>query len=713
MRQTESAECGLVCLAIVAASHGSKTDIAVLRRKYQLSTRGLTLKQIKEIAVDMGMAGRAIRCEIEELAALKTPAILHWGFQHFVVLTAVKGSKFKIHDPAIGERTLGLKEMSAKFTGIALELTPTTAFVKRREASPLSMSSWFRIGPAMYGALAQILLLSVFMQVYVIAVPFYMQLAVDQAALKGDSDILKALALGFGLFCVFNAGASFLRGIVTVKLTALLNWDMTLRLYTHMLRLPLPWFQRRKLADILSRFDAIGPVRDLLSGALVATLVDGLLAIATLVMMIVIAPSLALLVVGGFVAYVLVRLCALPVNMRLGMDSITARISENGKRIESIRAIQTVKVMGAESSVEGDWANRFASVVRADQKVACANLAFSSIQGLADAMVRVVLIYLGAGAIIDGNMSVGMFYAFLTYQTQFSGKAGALFEQIINWRMTDMYSHRLADIVLTPKESGIDQSIHMPEKIVGRIECANIAFAYSAQEQAIFRGISFKIEPGEFVAIVGPSGAGKSTLLKVMCGLYPASQGEIRIDGRPLSDWGPKLFRQSLGAVMQDDELLHGTVAENVAFFDDHIDMDHMWECLRQAALSKDIMGMAQRAETMIGDMGTSLSGGQKQRLLLARALYRRPQILILDEATSHLDLARESEINTVLRGLPITRVIVAHRSETIAAADRVICLDNGKITYDGPPQRAIRPPMPAALDKGADEASAMSAIAA
>ena len=683
MRQTETSECGLACLAITAAEFGSRVELSTLRQRYQISTRGMTLREVKDIAADMGMVGRAVSCEIGELADLKTPAILHWGFSHFVVLVRVKGAKIRIQDPSLGRRDLSFAEVSRKFTGVALELTPAAAFVKRREPSPLSLASWFRFGPTMYGPLIHILVLSVLLQVFVLASPFYIQLAIDQAALKGDQGILAVLALGFALLCVFNSVASLLRGIVTTKLTSLLNWDMTLRLFRHLIRLPLPWYQRRKLADILSRFDAILPVRDLLSGALVAVLVDGLLAIGTLVMMFVLAPMLAMIVAAAFGTFVAIRLCGMPLTIRLGMESIMARIAETGKRIESLRAIQTVKVMGAENARESDWANKFAGTIKGDQNMALATLSFATLQGLVDGLVRILLVYFGARSVMDGRMSVGLFYAFLTYQGQFTAKAGALFDQIVNWHMTDMYSYRLADIVMSKKEEGIDATTAGQPAILGNLEFRSLGFAYAPSDPLIFGGVSFKIDSGEFVAIVGPSGAGKSTLLKVLCGLYPATQGEVMVDGRPLSWWGPKSIRKALGVVMQDDELLAGTIFENVAFFDDQIEIERAWTCLRQAALMNDVLAMPLRGETLVGDMGSSLSGGQKQRLLLARALYRRPRILVLDEATSHLDMARESEINTALKALQITRIVVAHRQETIDAADRVIRLENGRIVSD------------------------------
>jgi ATP-binding cassette subfamily B protein RaxB len=683
MRQTETSECGLACLAIAAERFGSRIELSTLRQKYQISSRGMTLREVRDIAADMAMVGRAVSCEIEELVNLKLPAILHWGFNHFVVLERVKGDRVRIQDPSIGRIDMSLAEVSHKFTGAALELTPSPEFIKRKDPSPLSLKSWFLVGPAMRGPLGHILVLSLLLQTFVLATPFYIQLAIDQAALKGDTSILTVLAIGFGLLCIFNSVAGLLRGIVTTKLTALLNWDMTVRLFRHMIRLPLPWYQRRKLADILSRFDAILPVRDLLSGALVAVFVDGLLAIGTLIMMFVLSPLLATFVLGGFVIFVAIRLAGMPLSLRFGMESITARIAESGKRIESVRAIQTLKVMGAENERESDWANKFANTIRCDQNNALAALSFSSIQGLVDGLIKIILVYIGAAAIMDGRMSVGLFYAFLTYQAQFTGKAGALFDQIVHWRMTDMYSYRLADIVLSKKEDGIDSPTCGQPEIIGDLEFRNLAFSYSPNDPMIFSGVSFKIEAGEFVAIVGPSGAGKSTLLKVLCGLYPATQGEVLVDARPLSWWGPKTIRRSLGVVLQDDELLAGTIAENVAFFDDNIDMERIWSCLLQAAVADDVMRMPLRAETLVGDMGNSLSGGQKQRLLLARALYRRPRILVLDEATSHVDVHREGEINAALQAASVTRIIVAHRQETIDAADRVIRLENGRIVSD------------------------------
>jgi ATP-binding cassette subfamily B protein RaxB len=687
VRQTEAAECGLVCLAVASGLLGAQLDIAHLRRSHPVSPRGLTLKEIIDIASALNMSGRAVRCELDELGDLTCPAILHWGLNHFVVLERMSKDQVWIVDPATGPAKLAQREVSKHFTGVALELSTTPAFKPRLERSPLKLSSLFHWSPSVVSGLLQTLLLSLVLQAYIVASPFYMQLAIDEAALKGDKDLLIALAIGFGLFAAFNAGAEALRGVALQRVTSILSWDMTRRLFHQLVRLPLPWFQRRQLADALTRFESLNPVKSLIAGGLVGGVIDGTLSLVTLGMMIAFAPILAIVTVAGLLLYMVLRLVTVPLSMKLSAAALSASIVEQGSRIETLRAMQTIKVMAAEAERESGWANKFAATIRTGQSNAFIGIGFSTLQRLFDAVTLVVIVYLGANAVIDGKMTIGVLYAFTAYRTQFLARTQGLFEQIISWRLLDLHTHRLADIALHPIEAGVDRSpVGLPE-VTGRFELLGVGFRYAPHERAVFTDVTLTIEPGEFVAIAGPSGAGKSTLLKVLCGLYPVSAGEVRLDGLPLSAWGPKTVRRALGVVMQDDELLSGSIADNVAFFDERIDMDHVWACLRQAAIADDVLAMPMRADTLVGDMGSSLSGGQKQRILLARALYRRPRILILDEATSHVDVKGERSINAALSTMSMTRIIVAHRPETIDAADRVIVLEGGKIVLDCTPE--------------------------
>ncbi|HTM79923.1 ATP-binding cassette domain-containing protein [Asticcacaulis sp.] len=276
-------------------------------------------------------------------------------------------------------------------------------------------------------------------------------------------------------------------------------------------------------------------------------------------------------------------------------------------------------------------------------------------------------------------MTVGVFYAFLAYKGQFTGALTNIIEQVIQWPLTDVYSYRLVDIVLPPKEDGIDKAeVDLPV-LRGDVEIADLSFRYAPYEPFVFKNLNLQINAGEFIAISGPSGIGKSSLVKVICGLYPATSGEVRIDGRSISAWGPRALRRNLGVVMQDDELLSGSIAENVAFFDEHLDLDRVWQALESAALADEVKAMPMKCETFVGDMGGALSGGQKQRLLIARALYRRPAILLMDEATSHLDARNEIAINRALNSLNITRIVIAHRIEILRAADRIFDMLTGR----------------------------------
>ncbi len=674
-QQTEASECGLACLAACSALLGNRADLPTLRRQFPVP-RGMSLKDVQDVASAMGLAARAVRCELEDLSKLKLPAILHFGLNHFVVLERVSNRRTHIFDPAIGRRRIDSRELSELFTGVAVEITATPTFQKRRQPAPLRLFSLFRWTPQLVGGIGQLLLLSILLEVYVLASPYYMELAIDQAALKGDSALLVSLSVGFGAFALFNIIAAALRALVLQRVSALLNWEMTVGLFRHLIRLPLPWFQRRQLADVLGRFQSLDPVKALIGNGLIAAALDGLLSLATGVMLFVYSPLLATVVVSGLAAYVVIRTVSIPVTRTQAAKAVVSSFAEQGKRIETLRAIQTIKVMGGEAQREGDWANKFADYIRKNQATAVTGIAFNTAHDFFSSAAHVAVIGLGAYEVIQGRLTIGMLYAFTAYQSQFLGKATAFIEQAFSWRLLDLYTFRLADIALTPQEAGIHRTPAGLPEMVGRIEVKGAAFRYAATEKQVFEKVDLTIEPGEFVAIVGPSGCGKSTFLKVLTGLYPLSSGSIAIDGVSIADWGPRALRRSLGVVMQDDELLSGTIVENVTFFDEVTDMERVWECLALAAVDDDVRKMPMRTDTFVGELGSTLSGGQKQRILLARALYRRPKILVLDEATSHLDLKREGTINRSLRSLSITRVIVAHRPETIAAADRVISLD-------------------------------------
>ncbi|AXA91311.1 peptidase domain-containing ABC transporter [Massilia sp. YMA4] len=673
-QQVEVAECGLVCIAYAAAKLGAQHDLIDLRRRFDASSRGLNFQQMAELAASLHLHARGVQCSVDELKDLALPAVLHWGLKHFVVLERVSRNTVRIFDPSKGRQTLKYEQVSKCFTGVALEISRAQGFKRRKEPSPLSILSWVRLGPELYRGMIQVAVLSILLQLYILASPFYMQLAMDQAALKGDLGLLSLLAIGFGAYGLFNAVAMLLRGYVTQQMSAWMSWDMSVRLFRHMIRLPLPWFQKRRLADSISRFEAVNPIRDLISGSLIASLIDGVLAITTAIMMLVFSPMLALIAIVGVFASICISLLSLPNSLRMGGEALTAKIAESEKRMEILRSIQTVKTMSAEGVLEQQWSNRYNEVLRTNVANGRYTIAITSLQQAVHVIVSTIIVYFGARQVMDATMTVGLLFAFVAYQTQFKNASSSLIAQIIQWRLTDIYSHRLADIVLSQVEPGLEiqDSGVRPS---GHIEIDNISFRYGPTEPFVLRNVSLRIQPGESLAIVGPSGIGKSTFMKVIAGLYMPATGEVRLDKRPIATWGLKAVRKNIGVVLQDDELLSGTVLENVTFFSSDCDRHLVLKVLDAVGMKDEVLSMPMKEDTFIGDMGGSISGGQKQRLLLARALYKNPCILLLDEATSHLDTLNEKRINAFLKEMKITRIIIAHRPETICSADKIFDL--------------------------------------
>jgi ATP-binding cassette, subfamily B, bacterial CvaB/MchF/RaxB len=689
MLQNEIAECGVACLAMIAAYHGHELDLNALRRRFPVSLKGTTLKELIDIASRLGLSSRALRLEPEHLRQLRLPAILHWDLNHFVVLKSVGPRGVTIHDPARGALKLSFAEVAAHMTGVAFELTPTGTFERKREVERISMRALVGRVPELGRALAQAIVLSSIVQLFVLGSPFYMQTAVDDAVVRGDGGLLTTLAIGFGLFMLINVGATALRSLVSLQLGNVVSFQMAVGLFHHLMRLPLPFFERRHIGDLISRFAATQPIRELITDGLISVLVDGVMAVATLALIFVYSWELALVVLSAIAFYAALRLGLIGSLRQRTEDQIHARARQDSTFIETVRAIQSIKLFGREAEREGLWQNRFAAVINSGIRLGRLQISFKAANDLIFGAENVVTIYLGARLALDGAMTIGMLFAFMSYKQQFLDKAARLIEKMIDLRMLDLYLDRLGDIALAERERGLDQPRQLTRPLAGAVEVRNLCYRYADGDPIVLDNASLRIEPGEFVAITGPSGGGKTTLMKVMLGLFEPTSGDVLIDGYPLSALGVQAVREQIGVVMQDDQLLTGSIQDNISFFDTQIDRPWIRHCAEMAGIDADIMRMPMGYNTLIGDMGTTLSGGQRQRVLLARALYRRPRILFLDEGTSHLDPALEERVNAAIDELAITRVIIAHRPQTVAAANRVILLHEGRLIEIKPSDRA------------------------
>ncbi|WP_105166577.1 peptidase domain-containing ABC transporter [Pseudoalteromonas sp. T1lg23B] len=676
--QSEAAECGLASLAMVAAYHGFHSDLISLRQRFNISLEGATLLDIMHFAEKLELTSRPLRIELDDLDALQTPCILHWDMNHFVVLKKANEKRIVIHDPAAGEKTFTLEEASKHFTGIALELTPTKNFEKREARPSLKFSDfWSRI-TGLKRSLTLIFVLSMLLQVFTLASPYYIQLVIDDVVLTGDTSLLTVLAVGFFLVMVFEIATNALRGFTLLHFGNQMNIQLGANLFHHLVRLPLSYFETRHMGDVVSRFGSLQQVKKLLTTGVIEAIIDGLMAVITLAMIFFYSPLLSAVVLVAVVLYALVRIAMYKPFRTISEQEIMARAEENSNFMETVRGIQTIKLFGSEVKREGQWQNRYANAINQNIRLGNFQIGYDAVNRALFGIENIVVVYLAANLVIQGGFSTGMLFAFMAYKRQFMDKTANLIEKFIEFKMLGLHFDRIADIALTNKEQLQPDQVKR-HTLVGNIEIKNVSFAYSDASKNVLNELSLKINAGESVAITGPSGCGKSTLLKIMLGLIPVKNGEVLIDGIPLEQLGARQYRQQIAAVMQDDELLSGSVADNIAFFETPIDMAHVVYCAELAAIHDDISAMPMGYDSLIGDMGSSLSGGQKQRIILARALYKNPKILFMDEATSHLDTSLESDINDAVSRLKITRVIIAHRKETIASADREIKLTKYK----------------------------------
>jgi len=683
MLQVEAAECGQACLAMIAAYHGQVHDMHSLRHKLSPSMKGATLKQLMAMAGQLGLATRPLRLELEALAQLRLPCILHWEFNHFVVLKEVGPRGVVLHDPARGIRKLSLAEVSASFTGIALELWPHSDFQPGEVKSQVSLRRLLGKVQGFGGVLGHVLLLGMALELCMILAPFFLQTVIDKVLVSADLDLLAVLALGFGLLLVAQQVLSLGRSWALMYLGTLLGSQWQINVFNHLVRLPVAYFERRHLGDIISRFGSLKAIQRTLTTSFIEALLDGVMTVVTLVLMFVYSPPLAMIAVTAMVLYALARWAWFGPLRRASEDELVRAAKQQSYFLETMRGVRTLKLFAHQEQRATAWSGLLVDEINAGLQPQKLQLLYRAFNGLLFGSVTLLVLWLGARQVIDGVFSAGMLIAFNAYKDQFNSRVAGLIDKLVDVIMLRLHGERLADIVLETAEPQSAPALVPATDRVPRLEVRQLRFRYSDHEPWVLDGVSLVIEPGESVAIVGPSGCGKTTLLNVMLGILPPVDGQVLLDDEPIDAATVDRLRRISATVLQDDVLFAGSIGDNISFFANDADQAWVEQCARMAAVHDDVARMPMGYNTLVGDMGTVLSGGQKQRILLARALYRRPRLLFLDEATSHLDIQREAAVNHALQALNITRVIVAHRPDTIRSAQRVLVLADGRVTSD------------------------------
>ncbi|MCK7301408.1 MULTISPECIES: peptidase domain-containing ABC transporter [Enterobacter cloacae complex] len=695
IRQTESAECGLACLAMMACWHGLQTDLPTLRERFSVSTQGMTLQRLIECAAGISLSSRAVRLEPEDLKSLSLPCILHWNMNHFVVLHKVRGSRLVIHDPDKGKVSLSLQEAGKHFTGIALELLPASDFTARDERKKIRLRQLTGKTPGLLPAMSRIIIFALMLEILTLGNPLLNQLVIDEVLVAADRSLLTVIIIALLLLSLTQMLLSLARQWASIALSVNFNMQWTARVFHHLVRLPLSWFDARSKGSINARFEAVDTIQQALTTQVLEGILDVLLVMTAFCMMLLYSPEMTLITVLAAIFYGVLRALWYPSLRQSAEDAWDAGARESGHFLETLNGILSLRINGVTAHREAAWLNlnvtRRNTQLRQSRLLMCYDIAHT----LTGSVVSVVILWKGAGEVLNGTFTVGMLVAYMSYQMRFSSSISSLTDKIFAWRMLDVYNERLADIVLTPTEDHQQQRVQedsrssaIPSVFHGAVSedthlplsLEHIIFSHKGSNTPILRGVSLTLHPGEVVAITGKSGCGKSTLVNLILGIHIPDEGTIRTFGIPQAHPDYFQVRRRIGTVLQDDHLFRGSIADNIIFFSEDHNHKRMIHCARLALIDSDIMALPMGYQTLIGETGGGLSGGQKQRILLARALYKEPGFLLLDEATSHLDVESEIQISQTLRQLGLPVLLIAHRPETIASADRILYLSDGNL---------------------------------
>ncbi len=672
--QSESSECGLASIAMIANYYGHEISLLTLRKRFSISLKGSNLANIINIAQELDMIGRPLQLDLDEISELNCPCILHWDLNHFVVLVKVVSNKAIIIDPAIGRRVIELSKLSNHFTGVALEVTKGKSFQKKKEKESVDIYRLFKDVRGLRTNIITLLLIALVIEILSLISPFLMQWSIDKVIPFNDKNLLSLLIVGFFVVLIINSILNFCQSWIVLYFSNNLKIEIETSIFSKLINLPLDYFQKRHLGDVVSRFESIHNIQAVFTTQFITAILDGIFAILTLILMFLYSPILTVVVLGTIAVYVIIRWLYYKPLKVMSEEKLIFEAKKDTYFLETIRGIRAIQFFNQQTQRMNQWLNAYIKEVNTDLKTGKLVIIFSLLNGLIFGLENLLVIWIGIGKIIDGAFTVGVFIAFIAYKEQFKTKASSLIDNFIKYKLLDVDKSRLADIVLNEDKKSFKEGVFDISMMKDNsVQLLDISFKYSENDRLVLQNINIDVKSNEFVVITGSSGKGKSTLMNLIAGINTPTEGDILMGGKSILKH--KLSNDLISMVSQDDTLYAGSILENICFFDYNADISWIEECAMMACIHEEILDMPMGYETLVGDMGTVLSGGQKQRIYIARSLYFKPKILLLDEATSHLDTENERKINNILKQIPITRIIIAHREETIKSADRIISL--------------------------------------
>ncbi len=682
IRQQTATECGLACLAMVLAHHGRRTTLRALRDTVDIGRDGASLRTLVALARSAGMDTHAYRAPAAKLTELPLPLVLHWEDAHYVVLERIMGDKVHVVDPGLGRRTMSWVTFEKSYAGIALSARPGPEFRRQR-------GERFAIGAFIAGyiphRIAPLLLLFVASLVLVLLaiIPaFLTRFFVDQFIPSGDVGLVGFLALMIALFGLCHILCFLARAELLLWLQTVMDLRMMRRFMSHLLALPYKYFQTRRGGDLLVRAGSTSFVRDVLSGQMLAIAIDSLLVVVYFTLIARTSVPLALTLVAVAVLQVLLILVTLPAAKRFAQDELVSMSEAQSALLETISGIETVKACGAESESYARWGEQFDRQLHASVRRRRLDVQIESLLGGLRIALPPAVTLVGAVIVLNGSLTAGDMLALSALAGAALAPVSTLGHSLQSLQTVGVHLDRVRDVLEEPIEEVQEDAPKY--SLSGQISLRNVSFRYGTGSPWALEGIDLEIPAHSRIAIVGASGSGKSTLARVVTGLLQAEGGSISLDGHALKDLNLRHFRQQCGVVTQSPSMMSGSLRHNVTISAPGATDSEVWEALEAAALADEVRCMPLGLATPLGDGGLGLSGGQLQRLAIARAVIRRPRILVLDEATSHLDSGSENRVFEHLHHLDCTQILVAHRLSTVRDADLIVCLAHGRVVGQG-----------------------------
>jgi ABC-type bacteriocin/lantibiotic exporter with double-glycine peptidase domain len=685
VQQTAATDCGAACLAMVLGYHGKTVSLSQVREATGVSRHGTSAFAILETARHFGLRGRGVQIsDVREVELLDPGAILHWRFSHFLVLESTDRRGAWVVDPAGGRLHLPWGELGRSFTGVALTLEPTEDFAPETgTAQPRGVGRYLRRVLAQSGLITRILVLSVLLQLLALAVPVLTGVLVDRVIPRGDLRLLLVLTVGVAGLLGFRLLSSLVRSFLLLYLRTRLDARLALEFLEHLVALPYLFFQQRSAGDLAMRLNSNSTIRELLTSSALSTVLDGAMVSLYLLFLFFANPKMGLLAAGLGVVRVMLFFVVRLRQRDLMSQSLQMQSKSRSYEFELLAGIETVKAAGAEGESVQHWSNLFVGELNASLDRGRLDAVVSSFLDLLTTASPLLILLYGSSLVVHGELSLGAMLALSALAQGFLAPLSTLVSTASQLQIMGSYLDRINDVLDTPREQE-GEKMRPAAAMSGRIALEEVTFRYALSVPPAVREVSLEIPPGRLVAVVGSSGSGKSTLAALLAGLYRPESGRILYDGLDLNDLDLEWLRRQLGFVAQQPHLFGASIRANIALTDPTLPLSRIVEAAQLACIHGDILAMPMRYDSFLADNGASLSGGQRQRLALARALVRRPRVLILDEATSALDAVTEKAVQENLAGLRCTRVVIAHRLSTVRDADLILVMDQGRIVERG-----------------------------